>query len=153
MRRFYCNQIIEALKDLNNASDGGTHEFFVHSYSNNGFWEIGELCLDYVEKGFHVPSKIIYDSAPLLFTQATGVEFYEGLTRVVTSSTLAKPIYWHPIVSPIVFAVLVPLNELSNVIINLQTGSTSPLLFDRVRVNLHFLKNPLKIPSMFIYRY
>lgn len=90
----------------------GTH-LIVHCYSNNGIWSLAGLCRHLDVR----PNRVIFDSSPMLysFTESLRFGFAVKLSEVVVSSMVyGESRYWHPVVSPLVIALLYPLVQVND---------------------------------------
>jgi len=142
------NKLVETLTEAqqSHSAQSPTPPFVCHVYSNNGIWVYGSLIQ---RKDFPPVHKVILDSAPYLWYDKGGLlDEAKGLTPVITSVVLQKPVYNHPTVSPLVQSSLVLFLVASRFFEALQ--SLSPmylrLVADMVGLN-NYLLSKAKLPQ------
>jgi hypothetical protein len=158
LRVMYMDEVLRNVKDVVLDSSGDDNGLLVHSFSNNGIWAYGEYCVQVqmsadLDKRKVTPRKIIVDSAPHLFDFSNppiSDEVY-AYTRVLTSIILAKPVYDHNLISPVVKVVLYLAIGFSRLCWSLFPQWSRLFLTDLNLLGLNLRDKSPRIPSLFIY--
>jgi len=128
----------------------------VHLFSNNGSWVYSSLS----RRGVIPPeARVIFDSAPMLwYEDASIVQEAQGYTRVITSVILRQNVYHHPVVSPVVAAILPIFIAMSRTVEWLQTQF---FYWFSIHINIvpdlkalnFYLRDaaPIAMPMLFLY--
>lgn len=125
----------------------------VHIFSNNGTWAYGEMSA----KGCLLPNveRVVMDSAPILrYRRLSVLEEVTSYTGVITAVVLRKPSYSHPVVSPLVAAVLAPYCLFSRAMLTLQEALPAlklRLVLDYPVLNRYLRDSTPSVPTLMLY--
>ena len=120
-------------------------KFYAHIFSNNGSWSyhnfMNRIKFD----------KIIMDSGPAAYYESNSIgDEAKALSRVFTSIILRKNIYHHPIISPIVYTVLLPYIVFIRAILDIQDRLSVPVFPNYLQRNIALRDASPVCPHLFI---
>ena len=145
IRTCYEQEIIDNIRSLNsmwNEHKSETQQVaLVHCYSNNGIWTLAGLCRNFGMR----PQRIIFDSTPGLYYECQSKFYFMKICEVFTSSILAKDVYWHPVLSPLIMMVIYPLVHVGNMCVIAQKLVGINLISDIIDFNIYIRDNPKDI--------
>lgn len=129
----------------------------VHSFSNNGIWVYAGLQQKIAKSQGKLPviEKAIFDSAPyFIYEEVSMASEVAIMSRVLTSVILGKPVYQHPIVSPVVSCALFVCSVFYRTAFRIQTNV--PFLHNKIVTDYlgmnNYLRDQCALPSsLFMY--
>lgn len=124
----------------------------VHIFSNNGTWVYGEMC---TKRILPRVERVVMDSAPFLsYERYSVMAEVQSYTGVITAVLLRRAQYHHPVVSPLVAAVLAPYCLFARCMLLLQESLPALRLRfvpDYVALNCFLRDNTPPVPTLMFY--